>query len=842
MDPFWIPIARWMLHAGLGGGLILALTLLAMRRVRQPARRQRLGEAGAGAALALAVLACGPAWIAIPIGEAPAPDFRLALALVPGPAAELPAPAANLAAAEVGALEAAPPQPAPSWFESFNPLLCVLVLLYAAGAMFFLARWCLGLLALRRILRASQPAGAELLAELAGHLPRGSMPRLMISPRLRVPISCGAFRPTVILPAALAGAEQAEQRQLVFAHELTHLERRDAWSCVLLALAQTVYFAVPWFWRLQRQVRLCQEYVADAAAARRRPADEYAEFLLSLIASPAAPRVATGVSGAPSDLYRRVTMLLENPMPVEKRCPYWWSAGAAGALVGLAVVGAGVSLAQAPPNQQEVLQQLERIQDMVNKLRNQLAEGAQAEARRKAITVSEQTARELAEQQQLVLRELLAKQAATQKAFAQKALAEKAAVEAAQKAQAQEGWLRTRVAEVIQKPETERAELIRRIFLDLRGTLPTVEEVRKYLAAPEKMITVLSTQPKVGAGTSVRSVPPTAHVWSSAGQDGQLKQVLELLEKYKAQLEKQPPVSTEEVQKRLQEVIDRLNQALKSKHVVAFTSDGKMVRAGDQLLALADPRLQPPQGRLGVRIEAPSAILSEQLNLPKGQGLVVAEIFDNSVAKKVGIQVNDILLKINNEPVSSDAEKLVKTIADMKPDQPFDIVVLRRGKEQAIGGVKLAAPSYRTTAMLAMQLHGLRPQLTITLQRSGRQATISHNDGALAITVKAAVADGKAKLQDISIAEKGQTQKYGKAEEVPAEHRDKVHQLLQILNAVDFRALPSSSGSSLQQQLRYRLLDSRKGGDAIYQLEPAETPETDAELRFHLKPAPVVEN
>ena len=156
MDLFWIPIARWMLHAGIGGGLILALTLLAMRRVRQPARRQRLGEAGAAAALALAILACGPAWIAIPIGEARHADLSLSLALVPAAHAELPALEPNTAPPDAH-LDVTAAEPSPSWLESFSPLLCVLVLLYACGAVFFVARWWLGLLALRRICARANP-------------------------------------------------------------------------------------------------------------------------------------------------------------------------------------------------------------------------------------------------------------------------------------------------------------------------------------------------------------------------------------------------------------------------------------------------------------------------------------------------------------------------------------------------------------------------------------------------------------------------------------------------------------------------------------------------------------
>src|SRR5207249_1227066 len=100
--------------------------------------------------------------------------------------------------------------------------------------------------------------------------------------------------------------------------ELTHLRRRDGWGALLLSLGQSAYFYLPWFWWLRRQVRLCQEYVADAAAvAAGGSREDYAEFLLNWTAAPAAPAGATGVCGTQSDLFRRITMLLHDGGKVE---------------------------------------------------------------------------------------------------------------------------------------------------------------------------------------------------------------------------------------------------------------------------------------------------------------------------------------------------------------------------------------------------------------------------------------------------------------------------------------------------------------------------------------------
>src|SRR5262249_41403284 len=55
-----------------------------------------------------------------------------------------------------------------------------------------------------------------------------------------------------------------------------------------------------------------------------------------------------------SDLFRRVTMLLEAPQRVEKGCPRWWSLAAAGGLLALAVLASGVGVtAAAPPDDDE---------------------------------------------------------------------------------------------------------------------------------------------------------------------------------------------------------------------------------------------------------------------------------------------------------------------------------------------------------------------------------------------------------------------------------------------------------------------------------------------------------
>jgi hypothetical protein len=219
----------------------------------------------------------------------------------------------------------------------------VLLGLYAAGAALLLGHRLLGHAALARLLRRTRPAPPSVERVFAELTVAGRRPRLRVSGRVRVPFSCGLLRPTVVLPAAFAERSPEVLLRWVLTHELAHVERRDALGCLLLRLGQVVYYPLPWLWSLCRQVRLCQEYLADAAAvACAGNAEDYAQFLLGWATVPSPPAGVAGVSGRPSDLYRRITMLLQFPTPVERRCPRHWALITGAGFVALAVLGAGV--------------------------------------------------------------------------------------------------------------------------------------------------------------------------------------------------------------------------------------------------------------------------------------------------------------------------------------------------------------------------------------------------------------------------------------------------------------------------------------------------------------------
>lgn len=358
----WLGSASWwVLATAVGGGAVLSAAGLAMRKVAGPVTCQRLGEWGMLAALLIAVLKLLPAWWTI-TDPRPQPVACACPQMPCSPANPAPAylgPDEDFIAAAPALSPAAavePPVPTPIECEapaSAN-LWDVLLLGYGGIASLLAARWLLGQWALARIVNRARPAPETVqsvfdgLATATGQ----SSARLLVSERVPVPLCCGLTRPTVLIPRSMALQNDPTTLRWVFAHELTHLARRDTWSAWVMGLAQPVYFYLPWFWWMKRQVRLCQEYVADAAAAAQgRWPDEYAQFLVNLARCPAAPIGATGVLGNTSDLYRRITMLLNPTPPVARDWSRRQLVSGAACLVASAVVFAGLGLRAQEPSE-----------------------------------------------------------------------------------------------------------------------------------------------------------------------------------------------------------------------------------------------------------------------------------------------------------------------------------------------------------------------------------------------------------------------------------------------------------------------------------------------------------
>ena len=131
------------------------------------------------------------------------------------------------------------------------------------------------------------------------------------------PVTCGAWRPVVLLPEALRAHSLAIQRA-VLTHELLHVQRRD-W---LWAMGEEAIRAVLWFhpaiWWLVGRVRLAREEVVDEltvlATGQRRT---YLEALLVFADAP--PAVPVAAFARRHHLFRRMMLISKEAVMSSKR-------------------------------------------------------------------------------------------------------------------------------------------------------------------------------------------------------------------------------------------------------------------------------------------------------------------------------------------------------------------------------------------------------------------------------------------------------------------------------------------------------------------------------------------
>ena len=112
---------------------------------------------------------------------------------------------------------------------------------------------------------------------------------LLASPHVTTPMAGGLWRPSIFLPPCAAHWD-AECRDVVLAHELSHLAARDPQRHLLARAALSLYWFHPLAWLAARDAAAAREQACDDAvlALGTRPS-AYARVLVELAESLAAP-------------------------------------------------------------------------------------------------------------------------------------------------------------------------------------------------------------------------------------------------------------------------------------------------------------------------------------------------------------------------------------------------------------------------------------------------------------------------------------------------------------------------------------------------------------------------
>ncbi len=118
------------------------------------------------------------------------------------------------------------------------------------------------------------------------------------------------------------------------------------------------------------------------------------------------------------------------------------------------------------------------------------------------------------------------------------------------------------------------------------------------------------------------------------------------------------------------------------------------------------------RGWLGVIIQELDEDLAKSFGLSKKEGVLIAEVAENSPAKKAGLKSGDIILKMNGQKVY-DIGELRNKIALTPPGTKVTFDILREGKHKTVTVTIEEKPG---TATVAASRHGVLKQLGIVVQ------------------------------------------------------------------------------------------------------------------------------
>lgn len=229
-----------------------------------------------------------------------------------------------------------------------------LVVLVTVGALVALTRLALRHRRLARMVKAATSSDdATLAAALAARASDLGIltPSVAISDGVSTPILAGLYRPAILIPAALARLPQA-QLDLICAHELAHLKRRDN----ARILAEDLLLALLWFNPVQAFLRgwlaRSREEVCDALALREAPQGQrrrYAETLVEVLRLEISPQLNIAFIGdGKKGTAMRLKAILE-PHGAPSRSRLLLTSGLAAALAGAVGAGSLAIAAQAGP-------------------------------------------------------------------------------------------------------------------------------------------------------------------------------------------------------------------------------------------------------------------------------------------------------------------------------------------------------------------------------------------------------------------------------------------------------------------------------------------------------------
>ena len=85
------------------------------------------------------------------------------------------------------------------------------------------------------------------------------------------------------------------------------------------------------------------------------------------------------------------------------------------------------------------------------------------------------------------------------------------------------------------------------------------------------------------------------------------------------------------------------------------------------------------RGYIGASSQNITPQMAKAFNLPNASGVIIASVATNGPAAQAGVQVGDILTKVDDAPIS-DVNTMVSVVAQLKPNDSVKLTILRNGQ------------------------------------------------------------------------------------------------------------------------------------------------------------------
>jgi len=216
----------------------------------------------------------------------------------------------------------------------WSNIATILLLSHGLAIVWFLLQWIIGAARLRTISRTAQAPDQALLdvwMRVSNNL--GGSARLLVTDKISAPMVFGCWRPVVLIPQSIATGNPSALR-FCLAHEWSHVTSSDLPRWQLTNLCQLLFWYQPLFWLLRRELRICQDLVADNLAVEATSSQldriEYSELLMSIANQAMGPRLTGAMAfyDRSSQLSRRIKILLDGQsLRSRSTHSFYWMAG-----------------------------------------------------------------------------------------------------------------------------------------------------------------------------------------------------------------------------------------------------------------------------------------------------------------------------------------------------------------------------------------------------------------------------------------------------------------------------------------------------------------------------------